>query len=101
MANPVLSQAIGRLVFKDSADSTYTLVIGDALYALRFTAASPAVTISTGTFSAGDEFSIRQAGTGTLTLTTTGLTINGTIPAWSQHVETKFRCVAADTLDVV
>jgi hypothetical protein len=49
----------------------------------------------------GAELNIRQAGTGTLVLTTTSLTINGTIPSWSQHVEVKFRKVGSDEWDVV
>ena len=87
--------------FEDDASDPYTLVVGDANKVKRFTAADPAITIPTGTFAVGNEVSIRQAGTGTLALTTTSLTINGSIPAWSQHVETKFRYVATDTWDVV
>lgn len=88
----------------DNAATPYTLVLGDANTAQRFTAASPAVTIpqnASVAFPVGTEVSIRQAGTGTLVLTTTGLTINGTVPAWAQHVEVLFRKVATDTWDVV
>lgn len=88
----------------DEATDPYTLVIGDANTVKRFTTASAAVTIPTNAsvaFPTGTEISIRQAGTGTLVLTTTGLTINGTVPSWAQHVEVKFRKVATDTWDVV
>jgi hypothetical protein len=91
----------GTMTPDDESGASYTLVAADAYLAKRFTGASPAVTIPTGTFSAGDVLSIRQAGTGTLVLTTTGLTINGTVPAWSQNVETKFRYLGSDTWDVV
>ncbi len=87
----------------DNATTPYTLAIGDAYTCQRFTAASPAVTIPTNAavaYPIGTEIYIRQAGTGTLTLTTTSLTINGTVPTWAQHVEVKFRKVATDTWDV-
>lgn len=87
--------------FRNEASTTYTMVAGDANKVIRFTGANPAVTIPTGTFTAQDVFYIRQAGTGTLVLTTTSLTINGTIPAWAQHVEVGFRYVATDTYDVI
>lgn len=87
--------------FRDEASTTYTMVVGDANKVIRFTGANPAVTIPTGTFTVGDVFYIRQAGTGTLVLTTTSLTINGTVPAWAQHVEVGFRYVATDTYDVI
>ena len=99
------SQLSGQLyvppAVSDDASATYTLVAGDANKAKRFTAASPAITIPTSTFSVGDVLILRQAGTGTLALTTTGFTVNGTVPSWAQHVEVKFRYVATDTLDVV
>jgi hypothetical protein len=88
----------------DNATTPYTLVLGDAYTCQRFTAASPAVTIPTNAsvaYPVGTEIAIRQAGTGTLTLTTTSLTINGTVPTWAQHVEVLFRKVATDTWDVV
>lgn len=88
-------------VVEDNASASYTLVAADANKVKRFTAASPAVTIPTSTYSTNDLLTIRQAGTGTLVLTTTGLTINGTPGAWSQHVEQQFRCVGTDTFDVV
>ena len=87
----------------DNATTPYTLALADAYTCQRFTAASPAVTIPTNAavaYPIGTEIYIRQAGTGTLTLTTTGLTINGTVPTWAQHVEVKFRKVATDTWDV-
>jgi hypothetical protein len=90
--------------YTDETETTYTLTLFDANKVMRFTGASPAVTIpqeSAVDYILGTEISIRQAGTGTLVLTTTGLTINGSVPAWSQHVETKFRKVAADEWDVV
>ncbi len=87
--------------FRNESSTTYSLVSGDANKVVRFTGANPAVTIPTGTFAVQDVFYIRQSGTGTLALTTAGLTINGTIPAWSQHVEAGFRCVATDTYDVI
>ena len=85
----------------DDASDPYTMLVGDANTVKRFTAADPAITIPTGTYAVKDELVIRQAGTGTLVLTTTGLTINGTIPAWTQHGELKIRYVATDTWDVV
>lgn len=88
-------------VVANNASTLYTMVAGDANQANRFTGASPAITIPTGTFAVGDELPIRQAGTGTLVLTTTSLTINGTIPGWAQHVEVRFRYVATDEWDVI
>jgi len=89
---------------RDEGTDPYTLVLADANKVLRFTTASAAVTIpveASVAFPTGTEVSIRQAGTGTLALTTTSLTINGTVPSWAQHVEVKFRKVGADTWDVV
>lgn len=86
----------------DNAATPYTLALADAYTCQRFTASSPAVTIPTNAavaYPIGTEIYIRQAGTGTLTLTTTSLTINGTVPSWAQHVEVKFRKVATDTWD--
>ena len=91
-------------IVKNEATNPYTLVLSDSNKALRFTAADAAVTIpldSIVAFAANTELVIRQAGTGTLVLTTTGLTINGTLPTWSQHTELKLRRVAADEWDVV
>lgn len=91
-------------VVADEGTDPYTLVLGDANTVKRFTTASAAVTIPTNAsvaFPVGTEVSIRQAGTGTLVLTTASLTINGTVPGWAQHVEVKFRKVATDTWDVV
>ena len=88
----------------DDTSASYTMVLGDADQVRRFTAASPAVTIpaeASVNYDIGAELNIRQAGTGTLVLTTTGLTINGTIPSWAQHVEVKFRKVGSDEWDVV
>ena len=88
----------------DDTSASYTMVLGDADQVRRFTAASPAVTIpaeDSVNYDIGAELNIRQAGTGTLVLTTTGLTINGTIPSWAQHVEVKFRKVGSDEWDVV
>jgi len=89
---------------RDESSTSYTLVPNDENDIVRFTGTSPAVTIpqeSSVNYAVGTEISIRQAGTGTLTLTTTGLTINGTVPSWAQHVEVKFRKVGSDTWDVV
>lgn len=89
---------------RDEATDPYTLVLADANKVLRFTTASAAVTIpveASVAFPTGTEISIRQAGTGTLVLTTTSLTINGTVPSWAQHVEVKFRKTGSDTWDVV
>lgn len=44
---------------------------------------------------------IRQADAGTVTLTTTGLTINGTVPAFAQHTEVWLRHLGADVWDVL
>ncbi len=87
--------------FRNESSTTYTMVVGDANKVIRFTGTNPAVTIPTGTFAVGDVFYIRQAGTGTLVLTTTSLTINGTVPVWVQHTEVGFRYVATDTYDVI
>lgn len=90
--------------YRDEATDPYTLVLADANKVLRFTTADAAVTIPTNAsvaFPLETEISIRQAGTGTLVLTTTSLTINGTVPSWAQHVEVKFRKVGTDTWDVV
>ena len=89
---------------RNETSTSYTMVAGDENDIVRFTGASPAVTIpqeSSVNYATGTELNIRQAGTGTLTLTTTGLTINGTVPSWAQHVEVKFRKVGSDTWDVV
>lgn len=99
--NALIDQTI---TFRDESSTTYTLTLQDADSVVRFTGVSPAVTIPTESavdYPLNTEISIRQAGTGTLTLTTTSLTINGTVPSWAQHVEVKFRKVAADTWDVV
>jgi len=88
-------------VISTESATTYTMLVGDANLAKRLTGANPAVTIPTGTYAAGDVLTIRQAGTGTLVLTTTGLTINGTVPTWAQHVETQFRYIATNTWDVI
>lgn len=88
---------------EDDATTPYTLDIGDANVVKRFTAASPAITIpqeSSVFYPTGTVLIIRQAGTGTLTLTTTGLTINGTPTSWAQHVENRFRKVGSDVWDV-
>ena len=97
-------QAYEPPAIRNESTNPYTLVLADANKVLRFTAASAAVTIpddATVSFPANTELVIRQAGTGTLVLTTTGLTINGTLPTWSQHTELKLRRVAADEWDVV
>lgn len=90
--------------YENNADATYTLELGDANTVIRFTAVSPAVTIPTAAaveYELGDVVTIRQAGTGTLVLTTTGLTINGTVPTWAQNVEVSFRKVGTNTWDVM
>ena len=90
--------------FRDESSTTYTLVMADGKKVIRFTGASPAVTIpqeASVDYPLNTVLTLRQAGTGTLTLTTTGLTINGTVPSWAQHVEVQFRKVAADTWDVI
>lgn len=86
-----------------SAATTYTPTLADANKVLRFTAASPEVTIPTNAsvaYPVNTILTIRQAGTGTLSLVTTGLTINGTVPSWAQHVEVQFRKVGTDEWDV-
>ena len=92
------------MAYRDEASVSYTLVLGDANKVVRCTAASAAITIpveASVNYALGTEISIRQAGTGTLVLTTTSLTVNGTVPSWAQHVEVKFRKVGSDTWDVV
>jgi hypothetical protein len=89
---------------RDEATTPYTLVIGDANTVVRLTAAGAAVTIpqeSSVSYAVGTELRLRFAGTGTPTLTTTGLTINGTIPTLTQNVELLFRKVGSDTWDLV
>lgn len=88
----------------DQSGASYTLTANDANTVRRFTTANPAVTIPTNAavpYVIGTYIGIRQAGTGTLVLTTTGLTINGTVAAWAQHRETWFRKVDTNTWDVV
>lgn len=90
--------------FRNEATSPYTLVLGDANTVLRFTANNAAVTVpveASVNFPVGTVVKIRQAGTGTLVLTTTSLTINGTVPSLAQHVEFSLRKVGADTWDVL
>lgn len=102
--NDMLAELFALLTVEDDASASYTLVAGDANKAKRFTAASPAVTIpveASVDFPVGTVVRLRQAGTGTLVLTTAGLTINGTVPSWAQHVEVVFRKVGSDTWDVV
>jgi hypothetical protein len=89
---------------RNEATDPYTLVIGDANEVIRFTTAGAAVTVpqeASINFPVGTTVTLRQAGTGTLSLTTTGLTINGTLPSWAQHVEVTLRKVGADEWDVV
>jgi len=89
---------------RPEATTPYTLQITDANAILRFTANNAAVTVpqeSSVDFDIGTTVTLRQAGTGTLSLTTTGLTINGTLPSWAQHVEVTLRKVGADEWDVV
>ena len=89
---------------RNEASTPYSFVLGDANTVIRFTAASASVTLpnqATVAFTNGTELVIRQAGTGTLVLTTTGLTINGSLPTWAQHTELKLRKVGTDVWDVV
>jgi hypothetical protein len=90
--------------FRNEASDPYTLVIGDANKVIRFTAADVDVTIPVAASVAwvsGTELMLRFAGTGTQTLDTTGLTINGTLPALAQHVEIKLRNVGTDEWDYI
>lgn len=83
-------------------DNAYTVADADLNTVQRYTSADMDVTIPTGlTATAGDVVVLRQAGTGTLTLTTTGVTINGTLPTWAQHEEVRLRYVTTDEWDVV
>lgn len=89
---------------RDEATDPYTLALSDANTVIRFTALDADVTIpqnASVAFPVGTEVSIRFAGTGTQTLTTTGLTINGTVPSLAQHLELKFRKVATDEWDLL
>jgi hypothetical protein len=89
---------------RDEATDPYTLVLADANSVIRLTATDADVTIpqeSSVNFPVGTEISIRFASTGTQTVTTTGLTINGSIPSLAQHVEFKLRKVGSDEWDVV
>lgn len=88
----------------DEVTTPYTFVLDDANTVYRFTAAGASVTVpqeSSVNFPVGTTLGIRQAGTGTLSLTTTGLTINGTLPSWAQHVEVSLRKVGTDEWDVI
>jgi hypothetical protein len=99
-----ISDLIHVMPFRDDTSTTYTLVIGDADLVVRYTGASPAITIpveASVAFPVGTVLGIRQAGTGTLVLTTTGLTINGSLPSWAQHIEINLRKVGSDEWDVV
>ncbi len=89
---------------RNESSTSYTMVIGDANQVTRFTGTSPSVTIpqeSSVNYPTGTELRIRQAGAGTLVLTTTGLTINGSLPTWAQHVELLLRKVGSDEWDAV
>lgn len=89
---------------RDEATDPYTLVLGDANTVIRFTSTDNDVTIpqnASVAFPVGTIITLRFVGTGTLTLTTTGLTINGTLPVLAQHVEVSLRNVGADEWDVI
>ena len=89
---------------RNEATDPYTLVLADANTVIRLTAADADVTIpqeSSVNFPTGTEVSIRFTTSGSHTLTTTGLTINGTVPSLTQHLELKFRKVGSDTWDLV
>lgn len=89
---------------RNEATDPYTFVIGDANTVVRFTATDADVTVpveSSVNFPTGTLLTLRFAGTGTPTLTTTSLTINGTVPSLAQHVEFSLRKVGADTWDVI
>lgn len=91
-------------VVRDEATDPYTLVTGDANAVIRLTATDADITIpveASVSFPTGTEISIRFTGSGTHTLTTTGLTINGTVPTLTQHLELKFRKVGSDEWDLV
>lgn len=92
-----------KIVNDGSATFTLDLTHGNAV--VRTTSGSAqALTVpqeSSVNYPVGTEISIRQAGAGALTVTTTGLTINGTIPTFSQYTETKLRKVGSDEWDVV
>jgi len=86
------------------SDNPYEAALSDANKLLRFTEASVAVTIPVEAdtdFATGTVLRFRFAGTGTHTITTTGLTINGTIPTLSQNSEIALRKVGADEWDVI
>ena len=91
--------------FRNEGSGTYSFVLGDSNKVIRFTSGSAvSATLqpeATTDFPIGTELGIRQAGAGTVSVTTTSLTINGTIPTFSQHVETKLRKVGSDEWDVV
>jgi hypothetical protein len=89
---------------RDEATDPYTLVLGDANTVIRLTAADADVTIpqnASVAFPLGTEVSLRFTTSGSHTLTTTGLTINGTVPSLTQHLELKFRKVGADEWDLL
>lgn len=88
----------------DEAGTTYTLVMADANKRKRFTSGSATtVTVPTNAsvaFPLDTEIVLRRAGTGSLSVTTTSLTINGTISHAAQHDSVMIKKVAADTWDV-
>ena len=89
---------------RDEATDPYTLVLGDANSVIRLTAADADVTIpqnASVAFPLGTEVSLRFTTSGSHTLTTTGLTINGTVPSLTQHLELKFRKVGTDEWDLL
>ena len=89
---------------RDESGSPYTFVLSDANKVIRFTSASAIVGLSpdaTTNFPIGTTITFRQAGTGTLAFASGGVTINGTLPSWAQHVEVTLRKVGADEWDVV
>lgn len=92
-------------VVDDATASAITLDADSANVLTRVTDSSAvAVTVpveATTNYPIRTLLGIRMAGTGVVTLTTTSLTINGTIPTFSQHTEVWLRKVGSDEWDVV
>lgn len=98
-------EVIGGGMSINTQAGTYTAVASDAFKVIRMNSGSAqTLTIpqeSSVDYPIGTVISIRMSGAGALTMTTTGLTLNGSFDAWSQHVEQAIRKVGSDEWDVV
>lgn len=86
------------------SDTTDTLAAADARrLTLYSNAAAVTVTVPTGTFSAGDWFLLQSTGAGGVTLSTSGITLNGSSPntTIAQNEAMIVVFTAADTVSVI